>query len=64
LPQGLALVAFLPAWLFAGGLAQARHPRRLLQPVARRRLALLELFTPRDVDVSPYLKIIEACPFN
>ena len=39
LPQGLALVAFLPARLFAGGLAQARHPRRLLQPVARRRLA-------------------------
>jgi hypothetical protein len=39
LPQGLALVAVLPAGLFAGGLAQARHPRRRLQPVARRRLA-------------------------
>ena len=46
LPQGLALVAFLPARLFAGGLAQARHPRRLLQPVTRRRLALLELLKP------------------
>jgi hypothetical protein len=32
-------VAVLPAGLFAGGLAQARHPRRRLQPVARRRLA-------------------------
>ena len=39
LPQGLAHVAVLPARLFAGGLAQARHPRRRLQPVARRRLA-------------------------
>ena len=39
LPESLALVAFLPARLFVQALAQARHPRRLLHPVARRRLA-------------------------
>ena len=39
LPEGLALVAFLPTELFAGGLAQARHAGRLFQPIARRRLA-------------------------
>ena len=38
-PESLALVAFLPAGLFAGRHAQARHPRWLSQPVARRRLA-------------------------
>ena len=39
LAEGLALVALLPARLFVRALTQARHPRRLLQPVARRRLA-------------------------
>ena len=39
LSQGLALVTLLPARLSAGFFAQAPHPRRLLQPIARRRLA-------------------------
>jgi hypothetical protein len=39
LPKGLTPVALLPARLFAGRLAQARHPRWPSQPVARRRLA-------------------------
>ena len=39
LAESLALVALLPARLFVRALTQARHPRRLLQPVARRRLA-------------------------
>jgi hypothetical protein len=39
LPQGLPVMTFLSARLFAGRLAQARHTRRLLQPVARWRLA-------------------------
>ena len=39
LPECLTRVAFLPAWLFGRALAQADHPHRLLQPVARLRLA-------------------------
>jgi hypothetical protein len=39
LPQGFALVAFLPARLFIRLLAQAHHPRRFLQAIARWRLA-------------------------
>ena len=38
LPQRLARVTRLPAWLPLGFLAQAPHSRRLFQPVARRRL--------------------------
>src|SRR5665213_3589736 len=52
LPESLALVAFLPAGLLAGGLAQARHPRRLLQAVARRRLAAVG-----TVQAEPALKL-------
>src|ERR1035437_6321864 len=39
LPQGLPFMTFLSAGLIAGALAQARHARRFLQPVARWRLA-------------------------
>jgi hypothetical protein len=39
LSQGLAFVTLLPTRLLAGPFAQTRHPRRLLQPIARRRLA-------------------------
>ena len=39
LPQGLAFVTFLPARLLGRTFPQARHPRRLLQSIARRRLA-------------------------
>ena len=51
LPQGLAFVTLLPARLLAGSFAQARHPRRLLQPIARRRLAAV-----RTVQSEPALK--------
>ena len=47
LSQGLALVTLLPAPLLAGAFPQALHPYRLLQSIARRRLApLFELFNP------------------
>ena len=36
LSQGLALMTVLPACSFAGTFAQAFHPHRLLQPIARR----------------------------
>ena len=39
LPQGLAFVTFLPARHLGRTFPQARHPRRLLQSIARRRLA-------------------------
>src|ERR1700704_2385112 len=39
LSQGLAFVTLLPTRLLARPFAQTRHPRRLLQPIARRRLA-------------------------
>jgi hypothetical protein len=39
LPQGLAFMTFPPARWFVRRFAQARHPRRLLEPVTRRRLA-------------------------
>jgi hypothetical protein len=39
LSQSLSFMTFLSAGLVAGGLAQARHARRFLQPVTRRRLA-------------------------
>ena len=39
LSQGLALVTLLPAPLLAGAFPQALHPYRLLQSIARRRLA-------------------------
>jgi hypothetical protein len=39
LPQGLPFMTFLSAWLVVAALAQARHARRFLQSVARRRLA-------------------------
>lgn len=51
LSQGFALVAFLPARLSAGPFAQAPHPRRLLQPIARRRLAAV-----RTVQSEPVLE--------
>src|SRR5438552_3211881 len=46
LSQSLAFVTLLPTRLLAGPFAQARHPRRLLQPIARWRFALFELFNP------------------
>ena len=46
LPQRLAFVTLLPARFLAGTFPQARHPCRLLQPIARRRLAAVELFNP------------------
>ena len=39
LPQGLAFVTRLPARLLGRSFPQARHPRRLPQSIARRRLA-------------------------
>jgi hypothetical protein len=51
LPQRLARVALLPARLPLGFLAQAHHPRRLFQPVARRRLAAV-----RTVQTEPALQ--------
>src|ERR1700750_521122 len=40
-PQGLAFVTLLPTRFLAGPFAQTRHPRRLLQPIARRPLAAI-----------------------
>ena len=51
LSQGLAFVTLLPTRFFAGPFAQTRHPRRLLQPIARRRLAAV-----RTVQSEPALK--------
>src|SRR6516165_1381853 len=39
LPQGLAFMTILPARWLVRRFAQARHPRRLLEPVTRWRLA-------------------------
>ena len=52
LPQRLAFVALLPARFLAGPVPQARHPRRLLQPITRRRLAAV-----RTVQPEPALKL-------
>ena len=46
LSQGLAFVTLLPARLVTGMFAQALHPRRLLQPIARRRLAAIRTVQP------------------
>ena len=46
LPQRLAFVALLPARFLAGPVPQARHPRRLLQPITRRRLAAVRTVQP------------------
>src|SRR4029077_953336 len=51
LSQSLAFVTLLPTRLLAGPFAQARHPRRLLQPIARRRLSAV-----RTVQSDPALK--------
>src|ERR1700683_4860978 len=51
LSQGLAFVTLLPTRFLAGPFAQTRHPRRLLQPIARRRLAAV-----RTVPSEPALK--------
>src|ERR1700750_800678 len=50
-PQGLAFVTLLPTRLLAGPFAQTRHPRRLLQPIARWRFA-----TVRPIQSEPTLK--------
>ena len=46
LPQGLAFVALLPARFLAGPVPQAPRPRRLRQPIARRRLAAIRAVQP------------------
>ena len=46
LPQGLAFMTFLPARRLVRRFAQARHPRRLLDPSLDGGLPLLELFNP------------------
>src|SRR5215471_118295 len=51
LSQGLAFVTLLSTRFLAGPFAQTRHPRRLLQPIARRRLAAV-----RTVQSEPTLK--------
>ena len=56
LAQGLAFVTLLPARFLAGTFAQTRHPRRLLQSIARRRLG-----TVRTVQFEPALKFGEPC---
>ena len=56
LSQGLALVTLLPAPLLAGPFPQALHPYRLLQSVARRRLAAV-----RAVQSEPALKFRDPC---
>jgi hypothetical protein len=56
LSQGLAFVTHLPARLLAGTFAQISHPRRLLQPIARRRLAAV-----RTVQFEPALKFGHPC---
>jgi hypothetical protein len=49
--QGLAFVTLLPARFLARPLAQGRHPRRFLEPIARRWLAAV-----RTVQSKPTLK--------
>src|ERR1700722_5417834 len=56
LSQGLAFVTLLPTRFLAGPFAQTRHPRRLLQPIARRRLAAV-----RTVQSEPTLKFGDMC---
>src|SRR6516164_1192131 len=51
LSRCLAFVTLLSTRFFAGPFAQTRHPRRLLQPIARRRLAAV-----RTVQSEPTLK--------
>src|SRR5487761_1106415 len=51
LPQGFSLMTLLPARRLARGFAQTFDPSRLLQPVARRRLAAV-----RAVQSQPALK--------
>src|SRR5665213_4241603 len=51
LSQGLAFVTLLPARFLPRTFAQARHPRRLLQSIARWRLAAV-----RTVQTKPALK--------
>jgi len=51
LSQGLAFVTLLPARFLARTFAQARHPRRLLQSIARWRLAAV-----RTVQTKPAFK--------
>jgi hypothetical protein len=46
LPQGLPFVTLLPARFPARTFPQAPHPRRLLQPIARRRLAAIRTVQP------------------
>ena len=47
LPQGFAFVTLLPARLFGRSFPQARHPRWLLQSIARRRLAAVRTVQPK-----------------
>ena len=56
LSQGLARVTLLPAPLLAGPFPQALHPYRLLQSIARRRLAAV-----RAVQSEPALKFRDPC---
>jgi hypothetical protein len=51
LSQGLAFVTLLPTRFLARTFAQAAHPRRLLQSIARRRLA-----TVRTIQSEPALE--------
>ena len=46
LPQGLAFVTLLPTRFLARPFAQTRHPRRLRQPISRRRLAAVRAVQP------------------
>ena len=46
LSQGLAFVTLLPTRFLARPFAQTRHPRRLRQPIARRRLAAVRAVPP------------------
>ena len=46
LSQGLAFVTLLPTRFLARPFAQTRHPRRLRQPIARRRLAAVRAVQP------------------
>src|SRR5580693_2817977 len=46
LSQGFAFVSLLPTRFFARTFAQALHSRRLLQPIARRRLAAVRTVKP------------------
>jgi hypothetical protein len=57
LSQGLAFVTLLPTRFLAGPFAQTRHPRRLLQPIARWRLAAV-----RTVQSEPALKFGDMGP--